>query len=490
MPRLPISLPPGLFRDGTQYQSKGRYYDAALTRWYGAALGPVNGWRRRGTSSVTGMARAALAWKANNGQTWLAIATHSHLYVMDRGNTLSDITPTGFTAGQADATGAGGYGGSAYGSGAYGTPRPDTSLIADATQWTLDTWGEDLLGVSPDDGKLYQWTLDTATPAAHVTNAPGCTAVVTTAERFVFALATSDPRTVSWCDQENNSLWAPASTNQAGSFPLQTKGRLLCGCRVKGGTLLLTDLDAHLATYIGGTFVYGFDRVGDACGAISRQAVAAFDQQAAWMSPSGFWLWNGGGVVPLDCPVMDYIRQDINWLQMSKIVATVNSGSFEIEWRYCSSSSTEIDRCVVWQYRDDTWTIGRAARTCGVDEGVFQYPILVDAGGAIWDHEVGWDYGGAAPYATSGPIELGNGDQIVHVLGLYPDDATVGDVTASFTVRRNPDDMGQVFGPFALSGKTDLRFSGGLVEMTVTGARNTNWRFGNPRLEAVPGEGR
>ncbi|HVW75211.1 MAG TPA: hypothetical protein VHC39_16355 [Rhizomicrobium sp.] len=483
-------MSPGLFRDGTQYQSKGHYYDAALTRWYGTALGPVNGWRRHSAGAVTGMARAALAWHANNGQTWLAIGTHSALFVMDRGGTLTNITPSGFAVGLADANGAGGYGGSTYGSGTFGTPRPDTSLIADATQWTLDTWGEDLLGVSPDDGKLYQWMLDTGTPAVHVANAPGCTAVVTTAERFVFALGTDDPRTVSWCDQENNTLWTPASTNQAGSFPLQTKGRLLCGCRVKGGTLLLTDLDVHLATYIGGTFVYGFDRVGDACGAISRQAVAAFDQQAAWMSPSGFWLWNGGGVVPLDCPVMDYIRQDINWQQMSKIVATVNSGSFEIEWRYCSASSMEIDRCVVWQYRDDYWTIGRAARTCGVDEGVFQYPILVDASGAIWDHEVGWDYGGLAPYASTGPIELGNGDQIIHVLGLYPDDATVGDVTASFTVRRNPDDAGQVFGPFALSGKTDLRFCGGLVEMTITGARNTNWRFGSPRLEAMPGEGR
>ena len=84
MARFPIQLPPGVFRDGTRYQSRGRYYDASLTRWYGAALGPVKGWRRRGTGAVTGQARAALAWHANNGQTWLAIGTHSHLYVMDR----------------------------------------------------------------------------------------------------------------------------------------------------------------------------------------------------------------------------------------------------------------------------------------------------------------------------------------------------------------------------------------------------------------------
>ena len=103
---------------------------------------------------------------------------------------------------------------------------------------------------------------------------------------------------------------------------------------------------------------------------------------------------------------------------------------------------------------------------------------------------MGWEYNDDTPFAQTGPIELGNGDQIVHVLGLVPDDATVGDVTASFTVRRNPDDPGRQLGPYVLNARTDLRFSGGLVEMTVTGARNSNWRFGVPRLDLAPGESR
>jgi len=493
--RFPLALPPGIFRDGTQYQSKGRWFDTNLTRWYGSALGPVLGWalRKPDADALTGSPRAALSWKDNSANSWLAVGTHNKLYVTNILGAVSDITPTdSFTAGHASASAAGGYGSGAYGSGYYGTPRPGTSQITDATEWTLAAWGEDLLAVSPDDGKLRQWDTSggVGTPAATVSGSPACKAVCVTAERFVFALATEDPRTVSWCDQENNTTWSPSSTNQAGNFPLQTVGRLMCGCSVKGATLLFTDIDVHLATYIGGVLVYGFDRVGDGCGAISRQAVASFEQLAAWMSPSGFWLWNGGGVVPLPCSVLDYIRTDINLLQMSKVVATVNSKDFEIEWRYCSASSTEIDRCVVWNYKDNWWSIGRATRTCGVDRGAFQYPILVTPDGYIYDHEVGWNYDGMTPYATSGPIELGNGDQIMHVLGLYPDDETVGDVAASFIVRRNPDDQGVSKGPYSLASKTDLRFSGGLVEMTVTGARNVNWRVGTPKLELKPGESR
>lgn len=499
MARFPISLPPGVFRDGTQFQSKGRWYDANLVRWYGAAVGPVGGWRRKGISVLSGSARAAVAWRDNSDNIWIGVGTHSKLYICNRLGAVFDVTPTGFAAGQADAVASGGYGSGPYGVSTYGTPRSDTTTtVSDATQWTLDTWGEDLLGVSPDDRKLYEWAAPaTGTHASRVTNSPLCDAVVTTSERFVFALGTDlgtdDPRAVSWCDQEDNTDWTPSGTNQAGSFPLQTAGRLMCGKRVRGGTLLLTSADAFLAQYIGGTLVYGFDRVGESCGIASRQAVAEFGTgQAVWISADlNFWLWNGGAVVPLGCDVLDYIRRDINTIQISKITAIVNAAYSEIEFRYCSSSSTEIDRCVVWQYKDNHWSTGRAARTCGVDKmDALFYPVLIASDGKLYDHELGWSYDGPAPYVTSGPIELGNGDGIAHVLGLFPDEATVGDVTAAFTVRRNADDAGTGFGPYPLTQKTDLRFSGGQVELTLQGNAMTDWRVGVPKLEIMQGEAR
>src|SRR6266581_4457598 len=162
MARLPISFPPGVFRDGTQYQAKGRWYDANLVRWYGAALGPVRGWVRKGTSTLTGSARAAIAWVDNSKNAWIGIGTHSKLYVCNRLGAAFDITPAGFTTGRADATASGGYGSGPYGASTYGTPRSDTTTtINDATQWTLDTWGQDLVGVSPDDRKLYEWAAPT-----------------------------------------------------------------------------------------------------------------------------------------------------------------------------------------------------------------------------------------------------------------------------------------------------------------------------------------
>lgn len=488
MSRIPLYFPPGVFRNGTDFQSEGRYFDAYLVRWYGKALGPILGWRKRATGQVTGAARALLPWKDNSSVSRIIIGTHSKLFVSNRAGTLTDITPSGFTTGRIDAVAGGGYGSGTYGTGYYGTPRLDSTSVSDATQWTLDTFGQLPVGISPDDGKLYSWDLNNAHLAAQISGSPTGTAVVVTAEGFIFVLASTDPRTLSWCDQRDSSDWTPSSTNQAGDFTLQTQGRLMCGKNVQGATLLLTDNDCWLATYEPTVLVYGFVRRGDGCGAISRQCLVSFNGgQAAWMSQSGFW-WYNGYVQRINCDVWDYIQRDINTLQASKTFGVHNSLYSEIEWRYCSSGSTEIDTCVVWNYKDNTWNIGRVARLAGADRsGAFQNPIMVDFSGYLYDHETGYGYDGAMPYAQTGPMLLGNGDRTMDVRQLYPDDITVGDVTASFDVKNNRDDAYTTYGPYTLTSQTPLRFNGRQAKIKYTGSALTNWRVGTPAVEAQPG---
>lgn len=478
MAREPLALPPGVYRNGTEYQAKGRYYDANLVRW-NPSLCPIGGWRTRVATAVSGMPRAALAWKDNAGLTWLAIGTHRGIYVMNRAETVYDITPaSGFTSGLADSVSRGGYGTGKYGRGTYGTPRADTAVVQDATQWTLCVWGQYLLGVSPDDGNILQWQLNTSNKAAKVTNSPTCKSIVVTSKGFLFAL---NGRTVSWCDQQDNETWTPSSTNQAGDFPLQTGGSLMCGENVSGGTLLFTDVDVHLATWVGGIDVYGFEPVGDACGVVSRQATTAFDKQAFWMSKSGFKLYNGY-VQDVPCDLWDYIVKDINWSQKSKIFIMPNSTFSEIEVYYCSAASTEIDRCVVVNYKNWSWNIGRPSRLCGVDDGVFKYPIKVGVDGTIYDHEIGTNYDGDTPYAETGPLELGNGDYLTDVDGIIPDEATLGDVNVSFITKMESTGPETSFGPYTLASKTDFRFTARQIRTRYTGVRLTNWAVGTPRL--------
>jgi hypothetical protein len=68
----------------------------------------------------------------------------------------------------------------------------------------------------------------------------------------MFALgASGNPRKIAWSDLENNTIWTPASTNLAGSLELQTGGKIITAKRVRGQVLVLTDIDAHIVSYVG-----------------------------------------------------------------------------------------------------------------------------------------------------------------------------------------------------------------------------------------------
>ena len=489
MPLIPLNLPAGQYRNGTEYQSQGRWRDGNLIRWHEGALRPIGGWRQRGTVDINGVARTMVAWEDNSNNRRVALGTHNKLYAMTAGNTISDITPAGFTSGRVDATAFTGYGGSTFGNGLYGLPSEDTGSILRATTWSLENWGEYLLGCTADDGKIYQWTLNSATPAAVLSNAPtSCSGMMVTEERFVFAFgAGGDPRKVAWSDRENNNLWTPAATNEAGDIQIQTNGVILAGLRTRGQSLILTDQDAHTATYSGPPYVYGFERVGTSCGLIAANAAASVDAGVMWMGQRSFFVYSGGAVQALPCDVADYVFSDINSDQKSKVHAVVNSRFNEIWWFYPSESSTECDSYVSFDYAENIWTTGLIDRTAGVDRGVFRQPFWIAADGTLYEQEIGFNYGTQTPFAETGPIAIGVGEQVMAVRGMIPDEKTLGDVNATFKTRFYPTDTERNYGPYSMANPTSLRFTGRQIRMRVTGDAASDWRVGIMRLDAVAG---
>jgi hypothetical protein len=179
---------------------------------------------------------------------------------------------------------------------------------------------------------------------------------------------------------------------------------------------------------------------------------------------------------------------DINRQQASKITSELNTAFGEVIWKYCSSSSTEIDRSVTWNFRENHWRTGTVpVRLAGVDKGVFQYPLRAGSDGFIYEHEAGYAYGGSVPYLESGPVEIGAGDAVQYATQLLPDEQTQGDVTATFLVKFAPEDAETSFGPFALSKYTDVRFCFRQMRLRYDGVTATDWVVGKPRVALAPG---
>lgn len=491
---MPFDLPPGHYRAGTEYSSRGRWYDGSLVRFYAGTKQPVGGWVRVNSVALTGRPCALFGWRPNSTASigrWLAVGTEQKAYVYS-GSATTDITPAAFTTGRTSAVSTQGYGGGTYGTGKYGTARSSSAGVRPVDAWHFDSWGEYLIGSYTADGRLLEWQLNTANDFAVITNAPTqCRGVVVTAERMLLALgAGGDPRALQWSDREDNTDWTPSLSNTAGDLPpLATNGAIVTGERVKGGVLIHTTTDAHLLSYIGTPFWYGVDRVGDSCGIVSANAKVATDSFVVWMGPNGFHVYNGY-VASLKCDVQDYVFGGINRVQISKVCAWHNSEFREIWWFYPSSNSAENDRYVVWNYSENHWTIGTLSRTAAMEKGAWDYPICTDASGYWYHHEYGYLNNGAERTSTvsltSGPTELVPGERLVWLNQIIHDESESADhLSLTIQTKFTPEGTEYEAGPYTLdasNGYTDVRAQGRAYKLHFEETASGNWKLGSLRV--------
>jgi hypothetical protein len=260
--------------------------------------------------------------------------------------------------------------------------------------------------------------------------------------------------------------------------------------------LVLTDTDAWTGIYQDPTYVYGFERVGEGCGAISRHAGIATQSQAAWMGVDGFYGFDGY-VQPIPCDVADFVFNDINLAQGSKVTCEYRSAFGEVWWHYPSAASLENDRYVVWNHRENHWATGTKGRTAACDKGVFANPLAVSAAGYIYDEETGLAMDGQAPFAESGPVRIANGDNMALVSHVIPDEANLGGVTLTFKIRTFPNSAETEIGPVSTVDPTDVLFQAAQMKVrydSVTmdtgggGFVIQNWRVGEFRMDVMAGD--
>ena len=171
MSLIELRIPPGVFRNGTKRDARGRFYDANLVRWKNGKLKPIGGWAKTTASALTGKARNMLPFKDNTGVRYIAVGTSSKLYVYSGATSApTDITPSEFTTGnETSAVGTG------WGSGPYnGTTVFKTySATTISASTTDDSFNDSASGFSTTDfgvGDLIQVTGFPAGPSADANN--------------------------------------------------------------------------------------------------------------------------------------------------------------------------------------------------------------------------------------------------------------------------------------------------------------------------------
>jgi hypothetical protein len=236
------------------------------------------------------------------------------------------------------------------------------------------------------------------------------------------------------------------------------------------------------------TFIYSFKQVGDHCGLIAPNAMCVVDGRAIWMGADSFYGYDGY-VVPIPCDMSDSVFANLNYGQRAKIFAVPFTEFGEVHFFYPSAMSAEVDTYVAYNYKEKHWSGGSLSRTTGTTDGPTDYPLMVDAAGVVWEHEVLWDHGGAKPYVESGPIEFGEnryprqfGDNVLKIGRLVPDERNLGDVSTTLFTSFAPMDTEVANGPYSHAVQTDLRVTARQVRVRFTEVVAGAWRIGKMRL--------
>jgi len=485
--RVPLDIPPGINSDDTAFASSPAWVDGSNVRFRLGRAQTIGGWESLVSTALTGVCRSAFPWTDNVATLNIAFGTHSKLELF-QGGALYDLTPaSGFTAGAVDGSGSAGFGTGAYGIGGYGSPSATDYF---PLTWSLAAWGQKLLAC-PRNQTIFEWSNNTASKAAAVTNAPAnVTYMLVAPTRQVFALGCNqesggvfNPTCIRHCSVGDNTDWTTTSSSAstAREYVLPGGGRIVAGRIVGRSILVWTSHGLFLGTYYGQIGkVWSFDKVGDKCGLAGPNAAVIVGSTAFWVSPDrqfhSYVL--GGSVNSVDCPIREAFADNLAASQADKIVASSTAEFNEIRFDYPDArDGYENSRYLALAVAGPdagAWYTGQMARTAMVDAGPSSYPCGVTVDGMVYWHERGTSADGSPLtwFIESADIFLDQ-NKVALVKGVWPDIASqMGPVYLDVSSRMYPQGDATAYPQITLTpsqDKADFKASGRLFRFRISG---------------------
>jgi hypothetical protein len=456
------------------------------------------------------------------------------------------------TIGPVAQTPAYGWGTATWGFETWGTERSTSSVTLAPGSWSLDNYGQ-VLVATIKNGKTFTWDPSAAgrlsIRAAVVANAPTASicSVVSDRDRHLFLFGTEttigdpttqDPMLIRFSNQEDINTWNPTVTNTAGTFRLDTGNEIIGALQGKDYILVLTDQAAYTIQFVGPPFTFSIRQVGTNCGCIGQHAMVYAQGAVFWMGYGGGFFAFDGTVKQIPSLVEDFVftsigdNLGINYDSSQIVYAYHNSLYNEVGWNYAKSGSTQVDRNVVYNFVENTWSVGTLARTTYNDAVTFDLPYATQynrtgtptfptingvtntyGSSKYWAQETGVNEVDAsgnataiAAYIKSGDYDIseqglgGDGQLIMRVKRFIPDFKSLeGNVKITLFFRDYPANNEStpsttpplITGPFTITSSTDkvdTRVRGRQVSLKIENdAIGETWRYGTLRLDIEAG---
>ena len=451
-----------------------------------------------------------------------------------------------------------GWGMDPYGNGNWGEAAAASDVTLEPGLWSLSNFGEVLIATVLN-GKTFTWNsgigarlttrASTTTSNFETTNNPTKTRVtlVSPTTRHLIHLgtettigtpATQDDMFIRFSDQEAINTYAPSATNTAGTQRLQDGTKIMGALKAKEVILIWTDNALYTMKFIGSPFTFGFEQVGTNCGLIGQNAVVEIDGAAFWLSPKGFFMFDGT-VKSLSCTVEDSVFDNFDTTKGQQVNAGLNNLFTEITWYYPSSTSDFNNKYVVFNFGESAgvpggvWYTGTEARTSWMDATIYPnpyatkynstgtgtFPAVVGQTGlgqtTYFEHEVGTDQvnpngttTAVSSFIQSFDFDLEQrsrnqrgqatgpkvaGEVFIALRRFVPDFKTLqGNAKVTIGLKRYPQQSStsSTYSPFTITSTTtkkDTRARGRFCSFKIENdAASESWRFGTFRVDIQP----
>ena len=438
----------------------------------------------------------------------------------------------------------------------FGSAVQASKVVLEPGLWSLDNFGQVLIATI-GNGKTFTWNAGAAAPTTvrAATNTSGFstasnptatrTTLVSPTTRHLIHLGTEttigdtttqDDMFIRFSNQEDINNYTATAINSAGDFRLQDGTKIVGAIKAKETILVFTDNALYTMKFIGAPFTFSFEQVGTNCGLIGKNAVVEIDGAAFWLSPNGFFMFDGT-VKSLPCSVEDFVFDDFDTTKGQQVAAGINNLFTEVIWYYPSSNSSFNDKYVVFNYgepmRGGVWYTGTESRTSWIDAIVYPkpygtkydsssngtFPVVVGQSGLgqtkFFEHEVGTDQVNedgsttiVSSFVKSYDIDLEQkqrnaqgratgpkvaGEVFLAMRRFIPDFKTlIGNAKVSLGIKRYPQqsDSTTALSPFTINSTTikkDTRARGRFINVKIENDDSgESWRFGTLRLDVQP----
>ena len=449
-----------------------------------------------------------------------------------------------------------GWGVAGWGNGNWGEAATASEVSLEPGLWSLDNFGQVLIATVAN-GKTFSWNggaasalnnrASTTTSGFETSNNPTASrlTLISPTTRHLIHLATEtaigntatqDDMFIRFSNQEGINTYAPSATNTAGTQRLQDGTKIMGALKAKETILIFTDNALYTMKFVGSPFTFGFEQVGTNCGLIGKNACVEVDGVAYWMSPKGFFAYDGT-VKSLPCTVEDHVFENIDTTKGQQVNAGLNNLFTEVVWWYPSSGSDYNDKYVVLNFGESAltrvlggvWYTGTEPRTSWVDATIYPkpvatkynvsssgtFPAIVGESGlgqtTLFEHEVGTDQvnpNGTTTAVTSfiksydidieqrsrNPVAPAvAGEVFMKMRRFVPDFKSLqGNAKVTLGIKRYPQEAqtNTALSPFTIDSTTikkDTRARGRYINIKIENdTASESWRFGTLKLDVQP----